>query len=452
MWFFCIVLLAVAILLGARIWRIHLAIKELNAALQSSKPVLLAKREGYLRFHGIDKLIRNFNDILEQKQRLSETGKGYLEQIQATLGNLREAVVIVDADQYIQLANTSFRELVSAVGDPAGKRLEYFMQSEGFHEYMIKLRRNGESGRQEMEVQIQHKRRWLEISGAALPKNSRTNGNYTLFVFHDITRQKGLEKMRTEFVANASHELRTPVTIIKGFADTLLEDEAHLSAEERRRFLEKISNNAERLTRLLKELLYLSRLEATDSILQRERTSLAQIVKEQADNWKSALREGESLHYKFSEQPDSVFIDPLHFSQVVVNLLENIRKHARNFSRIELETRVEQDGVRLLVRDDGCGIPDKDLPHVFQRFYRVEKGRSRESGGTGLGLSIVKHIVQEHGGEITARSKVGVGTEIDIMIPFPERLTQKAILSAFRQEHKAESEAGEGTLRAEREK
>jgi signal transduction histidine kinase len=298
-----------------------------------------------------------------------------------------------------------------------------------------------------MEVQIAEDRRWLEISTAPMPDEGLTEGRFTLYVFHDITRQKGLEKMRTEFVANASHELRTPVTIIKGYADTLLEDDKDLSVEERRRFLEKISTHSERLNLLLRDLLFLSRLESTGSALHRERWSVSRLIEDTAESWRGVLEDGQQLHYAFAGEEDIVFADSLRFSQVVMNLLENIRRHAKGFTRIDISTTVERDGVWVVVADDGQGFPEKDLPHIFQRFYRVEKGRSRESGGTGLGLAIVKHIVQEHGGEVSARSQRGQGTRIDIFLPFPGQMAQQTMFRAMRGE---KPQASSSTATADR--
>ena len=393
-------------------------IRQLIEAARESKPLLLEERGMVARAYHLETLVRTFNDMTAEKLRISGTGREYHGQIQALLGNLREAVVMVDSSNTILSANPAFNELVKRSGDLSGRRLDALLQGAGFLEFLQETRRSGNGGRQEIQVQIEQNAFWLEISAAPLQESGGENGPYTLFVFHNITRQKKLEKMRTEFVANVSHELRTPVTIIKGFAETLLEDQAILSAEERTRFLEKIRNNSERLHSLLQDLLLLSRLESTEMVLQREKLQLGTLITEVVENWRSTQGGPEqSVAITAAPGDDWVLVDPLRISQVVTNLMENIVRHARGFQNIYIRIQPETDWVHLVIADDGCGIPEKDLPHIFQRFYRVEKGRSRESGGTGLGLSIVKHIIVQHGGSITARSGRGEGTAIEMTLP-----------------------------------
>lgn len=403
--------------LGLRFWWLVRLLGEIAAAGEAGQPYLIERRWD---FGVLERLVAAMNRLVQENTHISETGQGYLDQIRTTLGNLREAVVMVDAEQTIRMANPAFRELLGLKVDTTGQRLDKLLQGSGIHEFISLLREGGGARRQELEVTIQQKRRWLEVSAAPLPESPRAEGIFTLYVFHDITRQKGLEKMRTEFVANASHELRTPVTIIKGFADTLVEDDGTLEGEERLRFLNKIRHHADRLHVLLQDLLLLSRLESAESLLQREPLSLSALVEETAEAWKVCLNKEQRLRYAFSATDDTVMADALRISQVVMNLLENVTRHARGFTEIELATEEREDSVWLRVSDNGCGIPEKDLPHIFQRFYRVDKGRSRESGGTGLGLSIVKHIVQEHGGEISATSERGKGTTVLIRLPRAE--------------------------------
>jgi PAS domain S-box-containing protein len=412
------ILLLFILYLALRLRTARRVVRELIDAARAGKPVLIAERSAFLTGFRLDELMRAFNRLVTENAAISHTGQEYFDQIQTTLGNLREAVVMVDRANAIRLANPAFAGLVGADEHLLGTRLDFFLKGEAFHEFLHELRRGGESRRKELEVQVNGKTRWLEVSAAPLPENTRTEGNYTLFVFHDITRQKGLEKMRTEFIANVSHELRTPVTVIKGFAETLLEDDAVLTPEEKERFLRKIRSNSERLHSLLQDLLLLSRLESTEMVLQREPFSLSAFLHELLESWETDIADdGRALELDFAEGDDTVYADPLRLSQVVTNLLENVQRHARGFTVARVRTRLEEDGIRLLIEDNGAGIPARDLPHIFQRFYRVDKGRSRESGGTGLGLSIVKHIVVQHGGTISAQSVKGQGTTIEVRLP-----------------------------------
>ena len=152
-------------------------------------------------------------------------------------------------------------------------------------------------------------------------------------------------------------------------------------------------------------------------ILHLESFSLSQFLAELAENWKPALGTEQQLLIDFAEGNDAVLADSLRLSQVVINLLENARIHAQGMTRIHIRTHIKKGSVSFSVEDDGAGISDKDLPHIFQRFYRADRGRSRESGGTGLGLSISKHLVGQHKGEIEARSIKGEGTRIIVTLP-----------------------------------
>ena len=413
------VLLALCAYLALRLRRTRILVAEILEASELGKPVLLDRNDGLTRAYQIDRLVQAFNQLISDKAKISSTGREYFEQIQTTLGNLREAVVMVNQVNTIQLANPAFSELTVEPGQILGKRLDLFIEGDAFHEFLQQIHSSGEGRRQELEVRINGGTRWIEVSAAPLQDTRSNDTSYTLFVFHDITRQKGLEKMRTEFIANLSHELRTPVTVIKGFAETLLEDEEILTPEEKTRFLKKIRANSERLHNLLQDLLLLSRLESTEMVLQLEPVRLSEFLADLAESWESLLPSNERLELEFAEGDDTVMADPLRLSQVATNLFQNALGHARGFTRIRLSTRLEERGVRIFFEDDGSGIPEKDLPHIFQRFYRVDKGRSRESGGTGLGLSIVKHIVGQHKGEIRASSGQGRGTTIEILLPFP---------------------------------
>lgn len=393
-------------------------VRDILDAGEALRPMLIEQRGGLAGRFGLDALMELFNRLITENITISEGGRNYLERMQLTLGKLREAVVMVDGKSVVCLANSAFTELVGGEGSPIGKRLDLFLQGEAFHEFLKEVRESGEGRRTELKVQIQQTSRWLEVSASPLVDRTDREQSYTLFVFHDVTRQRGLEKMRTEFVANVSHELRTPVTVIKGFAETLIEDDSILTKAERERFLKKIHSNSERLHNLLQDLLLLSRLESTGMVLNTERLSLKTFLGEIAETWETVFEDsGKRFSLKLGKGEDTVNADPLRLSQVVNNLIENVRRHAGGHSYVEVETRSDEAGVHLLIRDDGQGIPTKDLPHIFQRFYRVDKGRSRESGGTGLGLSIVKHIVVQHGGDIQAQSGPGEGTTIEITLP-----------------------------------
>ena len=229
-----------------------------------------------------------------------------------------------------------------------------------------------------------------------------------------------LENVRRDFVANVSHELRTPVAIVKGFAETLDDDYDELSGKKRREFIGKIRKNSDRLCSLVEDLLQLAELESPSHELRREPGSLATVARIVADRfWERLDQETQGIRLELAEEVEPIRFDSVKIERVIENLLDNALLYARGFSLITIRTIIDDDvrEIRCEVEDDGCGIPQKDLPHLFERFYRVDKGRSRESGGTGLGLSIVKHVVELHGGTIAVRSEIDKGTTFTFILP-----------------------------------
>ena len=226
--------------------------------------------------------------------------------------------------------------------------------------------------------------------------------------------------MRREFVANVSHELRTPLTIIKGFAETLIDDAGTLESDSRDRFTKKILNNADRLHVLVEDLLTISRLESKPEQIEPLAQPLKPLFEEVAENYRTRIDPAtQAIELLVDDGVGIVFFDRYRIHQVLDNFIENAFRYAPDFKRIVLEAKLDSERKEVVcaVVDDGPGIPEKDLPHLFERFYRVDKGRSRERGGTGLGLSIVKHIIQLHGGGVSAESRLGEGTRMCFTLP-----------------------------------
>ena len=228
------------------------------------------------------------------------------------------------------------------------------------------------------------------------------------------------ESIRRDFVANVSHELRTPVAIVKGFAETLDDDYDELSGKKRREFIGKIRKNSDRLCSLVEDLLQLAELESPSQVLSLEDGNLARVAQTVVERFEEQLdQETQTIRLELAKEKETIRFDPVKIERVIENLLGNALRYAGDFSIITIRTTLDTEAreIRCEVEDDGCGIPEKDIPHLFERFYRVDKGRSRESGGTGLGLSIVKHIVELHGGSIGVRSEVGEGTTFFFTLP-----------------------------------
>jgi two-component system phosphate regulon sensor histidine kinase PhoR len=238
-------------------------------------------------------------------------------------------------------------------------------------------------------------------------------------VLHDLTDLERVEKTRRDFIANVSHELRTPLTSVQGYAETLLDSPVGVDANTRE-FLEIILKNAARMSRLTEDLLVLARVESGEQRFALRAVNTSDLLQDAVATFQVEAREqGLSLLVENSA-PDAVLVDPEAIHQVLANLIRNAISYAREGGRITLGAHALKNMTEFYVRDFGPGIASEHLPRLFERFYRIDKARSRESGGTGLGLAIVKHIVLAHGGQVRAESQLGHGSTFYFTIPaFP---------------------------------
>lgn len=416
--------IALAVLAAALAWRLvrlRRALRDLADAAEAGTPFLVGAGGSLQRRFHLGRLQRVVNDLVAEHERVRQQQRGYLAQIQATLGNIKEAVLIINSDQRVVLANTAAAELLGPEKVAPGQRLESAVRGAALLDHIYRTLAGESLPRAEFSLLLGREQpRWIELSGARIAAEGAEDTALFLFVLHDITRLKTLESVRKEFVANVSHELRTPVTVIRGFADMLVEDDARLPPEDRLRFLEKIRRHTQRLSALVDDLLTLSRLESDGQRLDARVQPLRELIEEVAADYADRFRAaGITLEMDLRHETDRLPLDALKISQVFQNLLDNCLRYAKGCTRVRILTRQEDECVRVTVDDNGCGIPAVDVPHVFERFYRVDKGRSRESGGTGLGLSIVKHIVQLHGGTVACESEERAGTRMHFTLPVP---------------------------------
>jgi two-component system phosphate regulon sensor histidine kinase PhoR len=251
---------------------------------------------------------------------------------------------------------------------------------------------------------------------SALVERQKEGAIFAIFVFHDITELKKTERIRKDFVANVSHELRTPLTSIKGFVEAL-KDGAINDPEKSARFLSIISQHTDRMNKIISDLLHLSQIESKDFELKIESFLIKELFEEILSALKS-LAEGKSqkIEIVLNSENQRVLGDRYRIAQALTNLLDNAIKYTPLNGKIKIESRDKGDSVEIAVIDNGIGIPEKDLPRIFERFYRVDKDRSRESGGTGLGLSIVKHIIEAHGEKVNVRSQLSKGSEFSFRL------------------------------------
>lgn len=338
------------------------------------------------------------------------------ERLAAVLEYMDSGVLLIDSRGRVVVANPAARRLLdlgeSDVDRPHIEVTRNFQLSQAIDQVL----RAGGSIQHEFTL-VHGGERHVEVSLVAIGgERGRPAG--VVAVMHDVTERHKLEQLRSDFVANVSHELRTPVTAIRGFAETLLEGGLE-DPETGRMFLSYIDREARRLADLVEDLLELARLQAKQVALVPQDLDLAHLVRETVERFADrAQRCGITLRAELPPRPVGAYVDAGRIEQVLVNLLDNALKYTPAGGRVTVRLEEEPvDRVRLMVADTGAGMPPEETERIFERFYRVDKGRSRQTGGTGLGLAIVKQIVQAHDGAVWAESAPGQGATFYVSLP-----------------------------------
>lgn len=342
-----------------------------------------------------------------QQQHDQENIQRQAEQ-QALFNSMAEGVLILDRSGHVQLVNQSLHRLFDLKHEVRGQTIMEAFRLQELAELAKRVEQERVVQGQELELPgiTSH---WLQINAAAILDREGTRHG-CIMVFHDLTRLRQLENTRQEFVANVSHELRTPLSLIKGFVETLIDgakDDPELST----RFLGTIEKHTDRLTFLIEDLLTISKLESGQIVMNLNEVTLhSEVARVIEDLQSRALAKKVTLRNQLP--PDlNARADSDRLQQVLFNLVENAIKYGRSEGTMTIGARPTAEGkIELWVQDDGPGISKEACERVFERFYRADRARSRETGSTGLGLSIVKHIIQAHGGEVWVTSEVGQGT------------------------------------------
>lgn len=337
--------------------------------------------------------------------------------LETVLSSMSEGVMVTDAQCTIRLVNQSFRTLFRLTHDPAGASVIATLREAAVEELVRQT--FADECERSAEIAIQPAgdatMRYFKVNAVPLLAVGETTG--AVFVFHDITQLRQLETVRREFVSNVSHELRTPLSIFHGYVENLLEDPA-MPELERREIHEILAKHSLRLNALLEDLLTLARLEGGRLEFEPVPIEVAAFLEEFAADWHRRMEErGIAFRVECQRDLPGLTADALRLEQVLTNLLANAEKFTASGGEISVRARASETAIEFSVEDTGQGIPSKDLPHIFERFYRVDKARSREKGGTGLGLSIVKHIMALHQGSVEARSQLGKGTTVSVSFP-----------------------------------
>jgi two-component system phosphate regulon sensor histidine kinase PhoR len=357
-------------------------------------------------------------EMEELQRRQQQTTTDAKAQQQVLFNSMLEGLLLLDRNRRIYLANRAFKNLFGLKTELRGKTV---MEALRVHELAALVERV-ESDGQVLDYELklpELSERWLQVNAAAI-SNSAGECEGTILVFHDLTRLKQLERTREEFVANVSHELRTPLSLIKGYVETLL-DGARDNPEVAERFLKIIERNAQRLDLLIQDLLTISALESGQITLNLQPVPLRPLAEKVLADLKTRT---DAKDVKLvNDLPElTAMADANRLEQVLANLVDNAIKYGRAAGTVTVGGRKDDvDKIEIFVQDDGPGIPAEALDRVFERFYRVDKARSREQGGTGLGLSIVKHIVQNHGGKVWVKSDSGKGATFFFTLPPGEK-------------------------------
>jgi len=372
----------------------------------------------------LGEISRALRALAEQlRERIAEATREK-EQLRAVLDGMVEGVLVVRPGNEIVLANDRIAEFYGARAPVAGRSVLEALRDAELDDLLRAAACSDEPVARNLEV-ARPAHRTLRVQAVRYPQAPRPRLG-TVAVLHDVTELAHLEAMRREFVANASHELRTPLAAIRGFAETLLAS-GPVSDAQRRSYLEVIDRNARRLGVLVDDLLELSRIESGEAALDLQAVDVGTVAAGLLRDLEPRLRETDLDAAAEAAGAALAWADPLALWQILQNLLDNAIKYSETGGTIRVGVDSDARRVRVRVSDTGTGIPERDLGRIFERFYRVDKARSRALGGTGLGLSIVKHLVQSQGGEITVESELGRGSTFTFTLPrAPDRPTPPA--------------------------
>lgn len=345
-------------------------------------------------------------DIAEAQREIS--------QARGILNSMVEGVIATDKDTRILAINPTIEKIFNVSQDEAkGRFFLEVIRNNDIAEIINTILNSKESVSRELTL-IWPIQRTFQINASPILEKNAVSG--CLMVLHDITEIRKLETMRRDFVANVSHELKTPLTSINGFVETLLEG-ALEDKENSRHFLKIIQEHARRLNSLINDLLDLAAIESKEIQLEAEEFKLKDLADEILSGFKAQLKKKTLDAKNELDKGLCVKADKARIEQVLTNLLDNAIKFNKDKGFIRIYSQDLADKTRVIVEDSGIGIPRRDIPRIFERFYRVDKARSRELGGTGLGLSIVRHIVELHKGSVGVESQEGFGSKFWFILP-----------------------------------
>lgn len=363
----------------------------------------------------IGELAQSLNVMSEEIKDKIEKINSEKAKLDLVLSSMFEGIIVTDEEEKIVLMNPSLRKLFLLDLNPEGRKLLEVIRNNAVSDMIDRIIKGKQRLATEEIVINAPEERAFKVNGVPIIRNNRLDG--AILVFHDITELRRLEKIRRDFVANVSHELRTPISSIKGYAETLLEG-ALDDKDNAKEFVNIIYRDSNRLAALINDLLDLSRIESDKMKMlfaALEPVSLIKSAVKIIEN--QAKAKSITLNLNLPVDLPRIKADEVRFSQVMINILDNAIKYSPERSSITISAKAVENILQIDISDTGIGISGEDLPRIFERFYRVDKARSRELGGTGLGLAIVKHVVQAHGGQVWVKSEPGLGSTFSFTIP-----------------------------------
>jgi len=352
------------------------------------------------------------SEELENKIRVISEDKN---KMKVVLSSVIEGIIAIDKEGRIILFNNALKNMTDYSSDRVlGKFHWEIIRNNQLNELLKEVLQKGQPLTQEISI-FSPQEKIFRASANPLTKKNEVWG--AVVVLNDITEIKKLEKMRSEFVANVSHELRTPLTSIQGFVETL-KDGAINDPGKAQYFLEIIEKQSNRLNNLIEDILQLSKIESQEIIMNLQSINLRDLIDKTISEFKKKIEQkNHKIKINISPQLPLIKADPEQIEVVFRNLLDNAIKYTPNGGEIYISAFEKAENIYIEIADNGIGISAEHLPRIFERFYRVDKDRSRKLGGTGLGLAIVKHIVQAHGGTIGVESKPGKGSKFFFTLP-----------------------------------
>ncbi len=366
----------------------------------------------------LDILTEAFNRMAYRLRERMETIIKDRNQLLAVLSGMVEGVIAVDENECVVHMNQAAGAILyTSPATSIGKRIWEVTRVRAVMETISDTIRDAEEITCEARIVARPEDRILKLNAAPL-RDSKSALVGAVLVLHDVTALRRLERVRRDFVANVSHELKTPITNIKGFVETLRDDLCD-EPEQTDRFLGIIARNADRLHAIIEDLLSLSRLEQSEETADLVRTAVTvhDVLQAAVQDCTAKAMSQQIRLQALCDTELCAFLNAPLIEQALVNLLDNAINYSKAGSMVWVEARYEPEELTLCVRDEGIGIASEQLPRLFERFYRVDKARSRDHGGTGLGLAIVKHIAQLHGGHVSVTSAVGQGSTFTLYLP-----------------------------------